>query len=52
MNIPNEYINDEIKNAIRITQEFGLEINYHILMLETFLKYESENGICIVSQKK
>lgn len=52
MNIPNEYINDEIKNAIKTTQELGLEINYHILMLETFLEYESENGICIVSQKE
>ena len=33
-------------------EDFDREIDFHILMLKTFLEYENENGICIVSQKE
>lgn len=52
MNISNEYINDEIKNAIRVTQDFSMELKFHEIMLFEILRHENEKGICIVSQKE
>ena len=32
--------------------DFLIEIDYHLIMLETILEYKNEEGICVVSQSE